>query len=160
MTRWESLSESDRAVTPKPFATQFGEVKAGDIQYKDLNNDGKIDAYDKSYISRGDVPQFVYGFGFSLQWKDLSIGMMFQGVQNAKRLLSGSSIQPFCGGGGSGNLYGNISDRWTEDNPNQNAFYPRLSYGGETADNQNNFQPSTCIRMSGYGILSVHSFHC
>lgn len=146
MTRWESLSESDRAITPKPFATQFGEVKAGDIQYKDLNNDGKIDAYDKAYICRGDVPQFVYGFGFSLQWKELSIGMMFQGVQNAERLLSGSSIQPFCGGGGSGNLYGNISDRWTETNPNQNAFYPRLSYGGETADNQNNFQPSTWWR--------------
>ena len=143
MTRWESLSSDNKAITSRPFAAQFGTVKAGDIKYKDLNNDGKIDAYDKTYISRGDVPQLVYGFGYTLGWKDLSIGMMFQGIQNAERILSGNSIQPFNGGGGAGNLFNNIDDRWTEENPQQNVFYPRLSYGNETVDNQNNFQPST-----------------
>ncbi len=143
MARWESLSNENKAITPAPFATQFGTVKAGDIKYADLNNDGKIDAYDKTYICRGDVPQIVYGLGFTVVWKSLSVGMMFQGVQNAERILAGNSIQPFNGGGGSGNLFSNIEDHWTEDNPSQNVFYPRLSYGSETVDNQNNFQPST-----------------
>lgn len=143
MARWESLSAANKAITPKPFASQFGTVKAGDIKYKDLNNDGQIDAYDQTYISRGDVPTTVYGFGFSVGWKDLSVGMMFQGVAGAERVLNGSSINPFNGGGGSGNLYSNIDDRWTEENPDQNAFYPRLSYGSETTSSINNFQKST-----------------
>ena len=143
MARWESLSAANKAITPKPFASQFGTVKAGDIKYKDLNNDGQIDAYDQTYISRGDVPTTVYGFGFTIGWKDLSVGMMFQGVAGAERVLNGSSVNPFNGGGGSGNLYSNIGDRWTEDNPDQNAFYPRLSYGSETTSNINNFQKST-----------------
>ena len=142
MARWESLSDANKAITPKPFASQFGTVKAGDIKYKDLNNDGQIDAYDQTYISRGDVPTTVYGFGFTVGWKDLSVGMMFQGVAGAERVLNGSSVNPF-NGGGSGNLYSNIGDRWTEENPDQNAFYPRLSYGSETTSNINNFQKST-----------------
>lgn len=143
MARWESFSAANKAITPKPFASQFGTVKAGDIKYKDLNNDGQIDAYDQTYISRGDVPTTVYGFGFTVGWKDLSVGMMFQGVAGAERVLNGSSINPFNGGGGSGNLYSNIDDRWTEENPDQNAFYPRLSYGSETTSSINNFQKST-----------------
>lgn len=143
MARWESLSDANKAITPKPFASQFGTVKAGDIKYKDLNNDGQIDAYDQTYISRGDVPTTVYGFGFTVGWKDLSVGMMFQGVAGAERVLNGSSVNPFNGGGGGGNLYSNIGDRWTEENPDQNAFYPRLSYGSETTSNINNFQKST-----------------
>ena len=143
MARWESLSDANKAITPKPFASQFGTVKAGDIKYKDLNNDGQIDAYDQTYISRGDVPTTVYGFGFTIGWKDLSVGMMFQGVAGAERVLNGSSVNPFNGGGGSGNLYSNIGDRWTEEKPDQNAFYPRLSYGSETTSNINNFQKST-----------------
>ena len=75
MARWESLSNENKAITPAPFATQFGTVKAGDIKYADLNNDGKIDAYDKTYICRGDVPQIVYGLGFTVVWKSLSVGM-------------------------------------------------------------------------------------
>lgn len=143
MARWQQLSGEDKVTTPKPFATQFGSVKAGDIRYKDLNNDGQIDAYDKTYISRGDVPAFVYGLGFNITWKNLMVGALFQGVAKAERILAGNSINPFIGGGGAGNLYSNIDDRWTEENPNQNVFYPRLSYGGETVDNQNNFQPSS-----------------
>ena len=135
MARWESLSDANKAITPKPFASQFGTVKAGDIKYKDLNNDGQIDAYDQTYISRGDVPTTVYGFGFTIGWKDLSVGMMFQGVAGAERVLNGSSVNPFNGGGGSGNLYSNIGDRWTEENPD--AYFPRMkAYVAENTDRE------------------------
>jgi hypothetical protein len=46
-------------------------------------------------------------------------------------------------GGGTtteGNAYAKyIDDRWTEANPSQNVFWPRLSYG----PNQNNYRAST-----------------
>lgn len=143
MKRWESLSAADKAITPKPFASQTGNMQAGDIKYKDMNGDGVIDSYDQGYIGRGDVPQIVYGFGFNVGYKDLTVGLLFQGTHNAERLISGASIHPFEGNGGGGNLYTNISDRWTVDNPSQDVFYPRLAYGSDKDDNYNNFQPST-----------------
>ena len=38
-----------------------------------------------------------------------------------------------------GNILTNYNDRWTQENPKQDAFYPRLSYG----TNANNSQNST-----------------
>ncbi len=119
----------------------FGEVRPGDIKFKDLNGDGKIDAYDQKAIGTGDVPFILYGFGFDVSYKNFSLGAFFQGQAKANIILSGPSIQPFSGDGGSGNAYSIVTDRWTPQNPNQNAFYPRLAFGG--AKNNNNNQPST-----------------
>ncbi|TQM49226.1 TonB-linked SusC/RagA family outer membrane protein [Arcticibacter tournemirensis] len=141
--RWESLNSSDRADILRPFPVQFAEVKAGDIKYKDLNGDGRIDAYDQSYIGRGDVPKMIYGFGFNTTYKQFSLGLLFQGVKDADRMLNGNSINPFRGDGGGGNLFSNIDDRWTIDNPAQDVFYPRLAYGSDQTSNINNFQTST-----------------
>ena len=38
-----------------------------------------------------------------------------------------------------GNIFSNYNDRWTEENPSQDVFYPRLSWGV----NANNSQEST-----------------
>ncbi|TKC57261.1 TonB-dependent receptor [Pedobacter hiemivivus] len=140
--RWESMTPVDRAITPRPFAKQWGVMQPGDIKYQDLNGDGVIDSYDQTYVGRGDVPQIIYGFGFNVGYKALSIGLLFQGSENADRMVSGNSIQPFRGTGGGGNLYTNIKDRWMESNPRQDVFYPRLAYGDDQDGNTNNFQPS------------------
>lgn len=114
-------------------------ILPGDIKYKDLNGDGVIDAYDQTIIGRGDVPSAVYGFGFTLTYRNWDVGTFFQGQHNADIMLGGDAINPFTASGGLSNLYANATDRWTVDNPGQNVFYPRLSYG----TNNNNFQPST-----------------
>lgn len=119
----------------------FGEVRPGDIKFKDLNGDGKIDAFDQTVIGTGDVPFVLYGFGFDLTYKNFSIGAFFQGQAKADIVLSGNSIQPFSGDGGVGNAYSIITDRWTPENPNQHSFYPRLGFGGPK--NSNNNQTST-----------------
>lgn len=119
----------------------FGEVRPGDIKFKDLNGDGVIDAYDETVIGNGDVPFILYGFGFDLTYKKFSIGAFFQGQADASIFLSGNSIQPFSGDGGTGSLYSVITDRWTPENPNQDVFYPRLGFGGPK--NSNNNQKST-----------------
>ncbi len=123
-------------------ATQFGTVKVGDIKYRDLNGDGLIDDNDKCVIGQGDVPKIYYGFGADLQVGNLSFGAVFQGIADADRCLSGNSIQPFSTMTGIDNLYSNIDDRWSADDPdNQNVFYPRLHNG--QAANTNNNQTST-----------------
>lgn len=116
-------------------------LKPGDIKYKDLNGDGLINDYDKTRIGRGDVPNLVMGFGFSVAYKGFALSTLFQALQNSDVMLGGSAIYPFNGGGGLSNAFSNVTDRWTPENPRQDAFYPRLAYGED--QNFNNTQPSS-----------------
>ena len=80
-------------------------------------------------IGWGSVPEIVYGFGFSVGWKGLSLSAMFQGAAHVDAILSGEGVLPFTQGSSRGNLLSNITDRWTEANPRQDVFSPRLSIG-------------------------------
>ncbi|HBG40487.1 MAG TPA: SusC/RagA family protein [Porphyromonadaceae bacterium] len=142
---WYALPASERANTPQPFPTPpkvgLTDVKAGDMMYKDMNEDGKIDDNDKSWLGNGDVPILNYGFGFNLDYKRFSLGVLFQGTGKANRFIGGI-VRPF-NDAGVGAVYSNITDRWSQDNPKQDAFYPRLAYGNDALGNQNNFENST-----------------
>lgn len=121
----------------------FGTVHPGDIKYKDMNSDGIINANDKTRIGNGSVPTTIFGYGFNVTWKGFYVGVFFQGVAGADRLLSGDGVLPFNNSTGAerSNLFAIAEDRWTEANPNPNAFYPRLAYGN--AANKNNAQESS-----------------
>lgn len=125
------------------YASQFGNVMPGDIKYKDLNGDGTIDSYDQKKIGVGDVPALTYGFGLSAFWKGFDASVFFQGQYRADVILSGNGIMPFNGDGGRGNLYREAVNRWTEENDNPYAMYPRLSYGSSGVGQTNNTQTST-----------------
>lgn len=117
----------------------FGDVLLGDIKYKDLNDDGRIDAFDNCPMGKPYVPEIVYGFGLNLKYKNVDFGAFFQGTGNFTNMLGGNNFIPGSGGGGLGNIYANVDDRWTPENPNQNVFWPRLSI----YDLDNNKQSST-----------------
>ncbi len=127
--------EIDNAPDQTPLG---GRPRPGDIRYKDLNSDGLINNLDVSRIGNGDIPNWVYGFGFNVSFKNFYIGAFFQGIEGADRLLTGDGIIPFNNSTGPerSNLFAAAEDRWTEANPNPNAFYPRLAYGN--AANRNN----------------------
>lgn len=137
----EGLFTSDDEIKTSAVPGDKSKVKAGDIKYKDLNSDGLINAYDVAKIGRGDLPSLVYGFGFNVGYKGFNVGVVFQGISDADRMLAGSAIIPFNGGGGLTNAYAVAEDRWTPENPRQDAFYPRLAYG--EAENKNNTQASS-----------------
>lgn len=121
------LFESEEDVIASPL--QAGDTRPGDIKYKDLNGDGKIDDYDKAPIGWGQIPEIMYGFGFTLSWKDFSLSTLFQGAANVDVMIEGDGLHPFSKGLSSGNILTNIDDRWTEENPSQKVFYPRLTGG-------------------------------
>jgi TonB-linked SusC/RagA family outer membrane protein len=115
-------------------------VHPGDIKYVDRNNDGVINGLDEGIIGGTVDPKMVYGFGATMQWKNLDFGFFFQGTADAYQIMGGNSFfVPGSGGGVSGNVYSNYTDAWTEENPSQDAFWPRLSY----ATNPNNTVSST-----------------
>lgn len=107
----------------------FGNVRPGDMKYKDINGDGVIDSYDEVPIGYSKVPELVYGFGVQVGYKGFDVGLFFRGQARVDYSLRGEGFIPFSEGGARGNLFVEALDRWTVDNPSQSTFYPRLSYG-------------------------------
>lgn len=124
---------------------EFGAYMPGDVKYKDVNGDGVINNNDVVAIGSTRVPNLVYGVGMSATWKGLDFNIHFQGAGKSSYFINGPAVYPFSEIHAGNTLpWGNIltdmvGNYWSESNPNPNAKYPRLSYGG----NANNYRAST-----------------
>ena len=70
---------------------------AGDIMYKDLNGDGKIDWGNSTYDDLGDMkvigndtPRYMFGLNLGADWKGFDFSIFFQGVMK-RDYFTGSS---------------------------------------------------------------------
>lgn len=123
--------------TDLPQSQLGGLVRPGDIKYLDRNADGIINALDEGFIGGTRDPQIIYGFGSTSKYKQLDLSFFFQGVGKTYEIIGqgGEDSARFIPGSGTGtlgNIYTNYDDRWTEENPSQDVFWPRLSYGTNT----------------------------
>lgn len=72
------------------YITDGVDPETGELIYRDVNNDNKITATDRTYI--GDPnPDFIYGFTNTLSWKGLNLSVFLQGtygndIFNASRI--------------------------------------------------------------------------
>jgi TonB-linked SusC/RagA family outer membrane protein len=115
-------------------------IRPGDIKYKDMDGDGVVTDADEGFIGGTVDPRIVYGFGATVSYKTWDLNFFFQGTGDTKRIIGGSSdFIPGSGQGLLGNIYDNYNDRWTEDSPSQDVFWPRLS----EAPNRQNYRAST-----------------
>jgi TonB-linked SusC/RagA family outer membrane protein len=103
-------------------------VKPGDLKYKDVNGDGKIDQGDIGPIGYPNIPQITYGFAAGFSYKGFDVSALFQGA--ARGSLSASTLLQI------GNVNGIPTEihkkRWTPETRDV-AEYPRL--GGVSFDN-------------------------
>lgn len=129
------LFASQADIDKSPDQSAFGVMQPGDIKYKDMNGDGKIDELDRAYLGKPSVPEKILGFSFGLGYKGFDLGVLLQGAFGGNVWITGPAIWPFSGDGGIlADIKGNY---WTPDN--LNAKYPRISY----ANNANNYQTSS-----------------
>jgi TonB-linked SusC/RagA family outer membrane protein len=128
-------SQEDIDNSPKQM---FGSYVPGDVKYKDINGDSQITIDDEVPIGYSSIPEIVYGFGVQFDYKGFDLGLFFRGQAHASYALGGAYI-PFNQGVGKGNLFKDALDRWTVENPDQNAQYPRIHDGAST----NNWHKST-----------------
>ena len=117
---------------------EFGQVKVGDIKYKDINADGVINENDTVATDFGSaVPALNYGFQLGLEFKGFGINASFQGAAGqTKNLMYVDGVW----GALSDNR--NLSQEYYDncfDRAGASALYPRLS----TTQVANNAQPST-----------------
>ena len=135
-------------------------VMPGDIKYRDVNGDGKINSKDQVMISQyGNVPRIQYGIGLDMTYKSFDFGMFFNG--SAQRTIMVSGIMPFRGDASTGDrnvMQFIANDYWSEANPNPDAKFPRL--GITDSQVANNSVNSTYWMHNGRFSLSMYCLSC
>ncbi|MDR0574855.1 MAG: TonB-dependent receptor [Tannerella sp.] len=148
--------EDDVKYSPSQAALGSGQMP-GDIKYKDVNGDGKVDATDMVPLSNNTYPTLMYGFGGEFRYRQFTVGILFKGTgrtdfYHVGQNGNGMGYVPFFDGR-SGNVLTIVADpasRWIPMDyalangidpalaENPNARFPRLQYG----KNPNNSQLS------------------
>ena len=117
---------------------QFGQVKVGDIKYKDVNDDGVINENDFVTQDYGNTfPSLNYAFSLGAEYKGFGINATFQGAGHQVK-----NIRYVDGVWGALSDNRNLSKEYYDncyDVAGANALYPRLS----TENVANNAQNST-----------------
>lgn len=93
-------------------------LRPGDIKYKDMNGDLKIDWKDQVEIGKGTIPHWMVGLSTDLKYKNFDLSFLFQGALGFYKYLDL-------------NARSNLSElvyklRWNEQNNNANAVVSRL----------------------------------
>jgi TonB-linked SusC/RagA family outer membrane protein len=96
-------------------------VKPGDARYKDVNDDGFLNADDRIVMGNS-LPEYTYGISNVFGYKNFSLTVFLQGAAGADRTETTGLTDP----SGTGNKSLNLLNRWTPSNPNSNI--PRAGY--------------------------------
>ena len=129
-------------------------MQPGDLKYRDMNGDGKIDDYDRTLIGCGQ-PLHTGGFNNSFNWKSFDLNIFFSwsygnDILNANRLVfeSGWKAQT--------NQFSTFANRWTPDNPTSDI--PRTSATGSEEYSSRVIEDGSYLRLKnvslGYTIPS------
>jgi TonB-linked SusC/RagA family outer membrane protein len=97
-----------------------GNLRPGDMKFKDVNGDGKINGDDRMRSEKVQRPFFTGGASINLGYKAFDLSVLFQGT------LGGLQLIGLTESGDIGNyLKYDFDHRWTIDNPTSD--YPRLT---------------------------------
>lgn len=135
--------ESDEAAAAAPDQSYIhGNWTRGDVQYKDLNNDGKINEGDGTVDDRGDLKiignnrdRYRFGIDLSCAYKGFSLSVLLQGVAKKDWVFSQYTNLYY---GFRGNKWQNsvtqaATDYWTP--TNTDAEFPKPYMTGEHLKN-------------------------
>lgn len=117
--KYDDFTKSGSSYTLKanvPHYTSEADTQPGMPKYKDINNDGIIDANDRTIIGRG-LPIHTGGFTNNFTYKGFDLSIFFQwsygnDIMNANRLFFEN-----VDGKRDLNQFASYADRWTPENP-------------------------------------------
>jgi hypothetical protein len=100
------------------------ELRPGDMKFKDISGDGKIDGDDQKRLDKNRDPTFTGGFSINLQYKNFDCNILFQAATGGLLYFGTES-------GDIGNfLQYSYDHRWSVDKPS--SVDPRLANRGDT----------------------------
>jgi TonB-linked SusC/RagA family outer membrane protein len=110
----DGIFQSQQEINNSPDQSSLGGPPTpGDIKYKDVNGDGKVDANDRSIIP-GQYPKFEYSYSMGATWGNFDASMQLYGSYGNKLYLYKWGVDPFAQGAMPTTDWLN---RWTPQNP-------------------------------------------
>lgn len=136
--------------------SRFGSVwNPGDVKYKDLNGDGKVDNGKNTLTDHGDMkiignstPRYQYSFTLGISWKGLSVSTIWQGVGKRDYWCSGPYFWGADGGLWQSAGFTDHLDYWSENN--KDAYFPKPYFAGDGKNKQKStryLQDASYIRL-------------
>lgn len=118
------LDQKDIAANKLDYSALVGTLRPGDMKFKDINGDGKIDGNDQVRLDKNRDPTFSGGVTMNLQYKNFDLSILFQGATGGLLYFGTES-------GDIGNyLQYSYDHRWSVDHPSN--VDPRLANRGDT----------------------------
>lgn len=130
----DGIFQNASEVTKGPVLNSFQE--AGDIRFKDLNGDGKVDFNNDRTFLGSAIPKFLFGFNAGIGFKGFDLSADFQGQTGNKIYNGKAAVRPVLA-----NYEASYLNRWTASNPSNSV--PRATPGGD------NFNPSSYLLQDG-----------
>jgi hypothetical protein len=138
----------------KDYSAIISNLRPGDMKYKDINGDGKINPDDRIRPDYNNIPLFQGGLVLGAQYKNFDLSILFQGAAGAKQYVSAGEM------GDIGNFFSDIyENRWSITNPS--SEHPRIAERGNQYYSGGNtywFRSRDYIRLKnleiGYSIPS------
>ena len=106
----------------------------GDVKYKDLNGDHKIDSKDVSAIGYPMYPLLNGNLTLGASWKGFDISMTWAGAFKTSRLVNDMYRIPFGSTGNRSLMQYMLDDQWTPEKGDA-AKVPAISLGGSVGNN-------------------------
>ena len=138
------IFQSQLEINNSPQQT-FGEVRPGDLKYRDQNGDGVIDKQDRVKMFGSSTPLLTFGFGLHAGYKNFKVYADFQGVTGVTiDLLDSPLYHPLVSNTTISQTFLNREVTWA---PGREAYatMPRLT----TVENPNNYQANSLWYRDG-----------
>ena len=131
---YDGIFQSQAEINKSAF--QSSATAPGDIKFKDLNGDGKIDANDRTDLGSS-IPHFSYGINFNATYKDFDFSLFAHGV--TKFLVDDNIYRTLMHTSGGLNWHKDILNSWTPTNTNTDI--PRVVYVDSNDNDRNSNRP-------------------
>lgn len=120
---WAKLTDDEKAGKALP-------IQPGDVIWEDVNQDGKIDDFDKVKIGNM-FPKWIGGFSTSLSYKGFILSARMDYALNFTQVVDGTGSLPWILGNmqGTFNSIEEVKQTWTPENPG--APYPKYTWADQ-----------------------------